>query len=220
MKSLVWLLALTVTACASSPQTSSQADTKPAQADTEPGPECQTLDILNGTCLVRAAYRVTEADYAGAEAMLDEICEPFSTKAVCSDAIERMLSPSDVLFNPSRALTYLDRDCRGFGRRLDACLRAAGIQTNGVTSSYSLEYDAPLDWQGWGLLPDPAKAVGSFARACDLGDDEACRQVALEYASGRHVRRDPERAYEIYRQLCFEGSSYACDEAYKLRVFE
>jgi TPR repeat protein len=220
MKSLVWLFALTVTACASSSQISSQTNMKPAQSDTEPGPECQALDILNGSCLVRAAYRVTEADYAGAEAMLDEICEPFSTKAVCSDAIDRMLSPSDVLFNPSRALSYLDRDCRGFGRRLDACLRAASIQMNGVSASYSLGYDAPFDWQGWGVRPDPEMAVGSFARACDLGDVEACRQAALEYASGRHVRRDPERAYQLYRQLCFEGSSNACDEAYKLRVFE
>lgn len=220
MKRAVWLFALAVTACASSPQIPSQTNLTPAPAAAEPEPACQTPDIWDGSCLARAADRVAASDFTGAEAMLDEICGSYLSDTLCSDAIDRMLSPGDVLFNPSLALTYLERDCRGYGRRLDACQRAASIQANGVSSSYKLRYDAPLDWQGMGVRPDPAKAVGSYTRACDLGDREACRQVALEYASGRHVRRDPERAYELYRQLCYEGSSYACEEAYKLRMFE
>lgn len=220
MKSMYWLAALAATSCASQSQMHVPTVETFTQAQSQPEPACETMEIWNGSCLSRATRKATDGEYAQAEAMLNQICGPYSAEEACSGAIDRMLSKSHALFNPSLALTYLDHGCRGYRSQVETCRRAASIQANGIEPSYKMRLQAPRDWQGWGVRPNPVKAVGSLARACDLGDRDACQHVAMEYASGRNVRRDPKRAYQLYRQLCYEGDAYACDEAYKLQVLE
>ena len=220
MKHIFLFAALAATACASPSRMALEAQQSFAPVEAEAEPACQTLEVWNGTCLGRAAENVTEAEFARAEAMLDEICGPYASEEACSDAIDRMLSPSDTLFNPSRAVTYLDRKCRGYRAQIETCLRVATLQQKGVEASQKIRFEAPSDWQGWGIAATPTNAVGSIVRACNLGDQTACRQAAMEYASGRYVGRNPQRAFQLYRQLCYEGDASSCEEAYKLQVFE
>ncbi len=70
---------------------------------------------------------------------------------------------------------------------------------------------------GLGLKSDSTRALTFFERACDLGNDDACRTAAAIYDSSAVAPRNPERAKALFAraktllaQHCDEGNVQAC----------
>jgi TPR repeat protein len=63
---------------------------------------------------------------------------------------------------------------------------------------------------GSGVAADPGKAAAFLDRACQAGDGEGCRDLAVAYEKGNGVPRDRRRASELYKKSCELGFKAAC----------
>ncbi len=52
-----------------------------------------------------------------------------------------------------------------------------------------------------------------LTKACDSGFLLSCRNLAVLYASGRGVARDPVQALALYQRSCDNNNLMACNEA-------
>lgn len=55
-------------------------------------------------------------------------------------------------------------------------------------------------------------ATGVYQLGCDLGDPKSCYHLAFNYAEGRGIEQDSERAARLYRQACDTGFALACKQ--------
>ena len=58
---------------------------------------------------------------------------------------------------------------------------------------------------------DPAGAAGLYDRGCELGAAQACTRFAELLRDGKGIAPDEERAADIFRFACEQGSQAACD---------
>lgn len=63
--------------------------------------------------------------------------------------------------------------------------------------------------QGWGMAPDPARAVGHYRRAAALGLDWGQYNLATALLHGLGVGRDRVAAYALFRQAAAQGHAKA-----------
>lgn len=54
------------------------------------------------------------------------------------------------------------------------------------------------------------KAIQFYQKACDLGYQYSCTNLANAYLKGQGVSKDEKRAEQIYKNSCASGGAYSC----------
>jgi uncharacterized protein len=126
---------------------------------------------------------------------------------IFGNACERAPSPEDVDAHENRSR---------------ACSLLGGLYLAGDGVEKSVEKGRELSERGcegkdaFGcfnaavVATDPAKAAAFLDRACQAGDGEGCRDLAVAYEKGNGVARDRRRAAELYKKSCELGFKDAC----------
>lgn len=114
-------------------------------------------------------------------------CDRGGIIRACFLAGEDYLKGNGATQNEARAAAYFRKACDGH----DAwgCEFLGTLYNFGSTDRIS-------------VMPDPAKAVSLYARACVAGLVYTCTDVADAYLTGRGARVDPHLATSIYRAVC------------------
>jgi TPR repeat protein len=93
------------------------------------------------------------------------------------------------------------------------CHRAAEMYESGRKARPQTLPPPPAVTRAADLPRDVARAVGLYARACDLGDADACFIAARLLAAGDGVEPDRGRAFALFARLCEDGMALACSRA-------
>ncbi len=71
----------------------------------------------------------------------------------------------------------------------------------------------------WGHKKDYIRARGFLEKACNGGDHEGCKELAVLYQYGRGVAKDEKKALSLHSKACEAKNSTACYFAAELHQY-